>query len=153
MDQTSQQLNDLLERFKQHNHDDLDTQPIRKTVFVTASLAGTASATGANYGVFFVATRPCVVVRISEVHTTAGSSTPTLQVEKLTGTTALDSGSTLLKTAFNLASTANTVQTGDLIDGGTKTALSMNKGDRLALKDIGTLTAIAGVCVTVEIEL
>ena len=88
-------------------------------------------------------------MKIKEVHSTAGSDVGavTLQIEKLTGTTALDSGSTLLSTAFNLKGTANTVVSYE----GTRLTSSRQlvEGDRLALKDAGTLTDLAGVCVTI----
>ena len=117
---------------------------------ITVSLPGTLSATATNYGVFFIANRPIEITKIKEVHNTAGSdgSAVTLQIEKLTGTTALDSGSTILNTAFNLKGTANTVVSYQ----GYKD-LTINRqlveGDRLALKDAGTLTNVAGVCVTI----
>ena len=116
---------------------------------ITVSLPGTLSATATNYGVFFIASRPIEIMKIKEAHTTAGSDADavTLQIEKLTGTTALDSGSTILTTAFNLKSTANTVVSYS------GTGLTVNRqlveGDRLALKDTGTLTNLQGVCVTI----
>ncbi len=116
---------------------------------ITVSLPGTLSATATNYGVFFIASRPIEIMKIKEAHTTAGSDAGavTLQIEKLTGTTALDSGSTLLTTAFNLKGTANTVVSYE----GTRLTSSRQlvEGDRLALKDAGTLTDLAGVCVTI----
>lgn len=116
---------------------------------ITVSLPGTLSATATNYGVFFIANRPIEITKIKEVHSTAGSDAGavTLQIEKLTGTTALDSGSTLLATAFNLKGTANTVVSYE----GTRLTSSRQlvEGDRLALKDAGTLTDLAGVCVTI----
>lgn len=144
---------DLIKQFEFHNHDGQNSLLILQTVWANASLPGTQSATASNYGIFFIASRPCTVKRISEVHTVAGSnaSAVTLQVERLQGTEALDAGDTLLSTAFNLKGTANTVQTGSLINTG-KTILSLSVGDRLALKDSGTLTDVAGVCVSVEIN-
>lgn len=143
---------ELYKKFQDHQHSGVDgTLRLPKAEFTSVVLAGTTPATAANYGIFFVATRPCFVKAISEVHSTAGSSTPTLQVERLRDTEALDAGDELLVTAFNLAGTANTVQEGNL-NVANKTFMSLNVGDRLALKDIGTLTAIAGLCVTVELQ-
>ena len=116
---------------------------------ITASLPGALSATAANYGVFFIASRPIEVMKVSEAHTTAGSDggAVTLQIEKLTGTTALDSGSTILATAFDLKGTANTVVSYQGV--GLTVNVQLREGDRLALKDTGTPTDVAGVCVTI----
>lgn len=141
-------MDDLQKQFDKHNHDGRNSEKIRQTAFVTAVLKNTEPQTAGNYGVFFIATRPCVLKAVSEVHEVAGSSTPTLQIERLTGTTAPASGTELLTTAFDLAGTANTVQRGVL----KKIPLGLSQGDRLALKDIGTLTALVGVTVTAEIE-
>lgn len=117
---------------------------------ITISLPGALSATATNYGVFFIANRPIEIMKIKEVHSTAGSDggAVTLQIEKLTGTTALDSGSTILNTAFDLKGTANTVvsYSGYI---GLNANRQLVEGDRLALKDAGTLTSLAGVCVTI----
>jgi len=75
----------------------------------------------------------------------------TLQVEKLTGTTAPGSGTSLLTTAFNLKSTINTVVTGVLTP--TVGAIQLAAGDRLALKLSGTPTSVANVTVTVVINI
>jgi hypothetical protein len=95
------------------------------------------------------------VLEIREVHTTAGShgSAVSLQVEKCTGTTAPGSGTNLLTNnsdvGFNLKGTANTVQEGTLI--ATRATRQLAAGDRLALDFAGTLTALAGVCVTIKL--
>lgn len=144
-------MDNLKEQFEYHDHDGINSKKIYQRGYLNISLAGTQSATATNYGVFFIATYPCIVRRISEVHTTAGTDAGavTLQVERLQGTEALDSGDVLLTTAFDLKGTANTVQTGTLVR---TTALALSVGDRLALKDSGVLTSLAGVCVTVEVE-
>ncbi|NLG03893.1 MAG: hypothetical protein GX567_08725 [Clostridia bacterium] len=117
---------------------------------IMVSLPGALSATATNYGVFFIAQRPIEIVKIKESHTTAGSNAGvvTLQIEKLTGTEALDAGSGVLKTAFNLKGTANTVISYSGYAGLTDARI-LKEGDRLALKDSGTLTDLAGVCVTI----
>ena len=117
---------------------------------ITVSLPGALSATATNYGVFFIANRPIEIMKVKEVHSTAGSHADavTLQIEKLTGTEALDAGSEVLKTAFNLKGTANTVVSYSGYTGLTDTRI-LKEGDRLALKDTGTLTDLAGVCVTI----
>lgn len=122
-------------------------------IVITKELHGTAPATTANYGKFFVATSKCVVKKISEVHTTKGShgSAVTLQVERLQGTETSGNGDNLLATAFNLKGDAETVQTGTLTT--TVANLVLSAGDRLNLVDAGTPTAVAGLCVVVELEL
>lgn len=110
------------------------------------TLYGTAPATAANYDVFFIADRPYEVYQISEVHRVLGTDggAVTVNVERLSGTEALDAGDTICVSAFNLKSTINTVVT-------KKTTDLQNRvlaiGDRLALKDSGTLTAVAGLTV------
>jgi hypothetical protein len=114
---------------------------------ITAQLVGTEPATAANYEVFFIAPKPCMVLEVREVHRVLGTNAGavTLNIEKLTGTQALDAGVTLCKTAFNLKSTINTVVTKKYAD---LQNLVLAAGDRLALKDAGTLTAVAGLTIT-----
>ena len=103
----------------------------------------------ANYGVFFIANRPIEIMKVKEVHSTAGTDAGavTLNLEKLTGATALDSGDLILNTAFDLKGTADTVVS---YEGNQLTKnRQLIEGDRLALKDVGTLTNLAGVCVVV----
>ena len=103
----------------------------------------------------YIANAPVEVLEIREIHTTAGShgSAVNLQVEKCTGTTAPGSGTNLLtnnsNAGFNLKGTVNTVQEGALT--ATRTARQLAAGDRLALDFAGTLTALAGVCVTIKL--
>lgn len=132
-----------------HYQDILDKDGFHITEYI--AVASTAT----NYGVFFIAIYPCEVLYVAETHRTAGSdaSAVTLQVEKLTTGQALDAGVALLQTAFNLKSTADTpvVKSGkDLVF--TANSRQMKQGDRLALKDAGTLTAVAGVQVTVYLK-
>ncbi len=119
---------------------------------ITTKISGTNAATAINYGRFFTADRPYIVVGASEVHGTAGSdgSAVSLQIERLQGTEALGAGDVLLSTAFDLKGTADTVQYGTLTTSGT--LLILSRGDRLALKDSGTPTSVADVQVTVFIK-
>lgn len=114
-------------------------------------LAGSSAATSSNYGAFFIANRTYTVMSVVESHATAGSdaSAVTLQVEKLTGTTAAGSGTNLLATAINLKGTANTVVTPPLVTSG---VLNLRVGDRLSLAPTGTLTSLAHVVVTVYLQ-
>lgn len=123
----------------------------KKEIYINHTLYGTAAATAANYGVIFIAPCPCVLKKFSEVHQTAGSDAGavTLTLEKLTGTTAPDSGAVMLSSALSLKTTANTVQDG------TPTLTLANRtlaiGDRLCLKDAGTLTDVANVTIKIEL--
>lgn len=144
-------------QFKFHRHTGEDgTQRLPARHVASAVLKGTEAATAANYGRFYAAPVPLKIVSISEVHGTAGSDAGavTLQVERLQGTEALASGDQLLKTAFNLKATANTVvryQAPLLSASGTaRAAAILSVNDRLALKLSGTPTAVDDVVVSVE---
>jgi len=125
-------------------------EPVRWTI------PGIQAATATNYGVIFIADRPCTVVGFQEVHQTKGTDVGavTLQLEKLTGTTVLGSGINLLQTALSLKATINTIQEGVMAitnTGGVRD-VSLAVGDRLALSDSGTLTALANVTITIFIQ-
>lgn len=106
-------------------------------------------ATTANYDHFFTANVSCEVIQAYETHRVKGTDAGavTLTIEKLNSTEALDAGDEVLATTFNLKGDNNTVQRVKA----TTTELSrvLNPGDRLALKDSGTPTAVAGVQITV----
>ena len=147
---------ETLQLLKRHTHDGVDSPRIpyfaieNRITPLWWTIPGAQAATATNYGTIFIADLDCAVVGFQEVHEVAGSSggSVTLQLEKLTGTTAPDSGTTLLATALSLKATANTVQTGVLVKS-RQTALK--KGDRLCLKDAGTLTAVSNVTVAIFI--
>lgn len=140
-----------------HFHNRYDASPVnfkdiyQKKIYIDWSIPGTSAATATNYGVFWIAPVACYVSNFYEVHQTAGSDggTVTVTLEKLTGTTAPDSGSVVLGTALSLKATANTVQTGTLTT--TLSSKTLAKGDRLCLKDAGVLTAVANVTTLTEI--
>jgi len=115
-------------------------------LIVTEHLQGTAPATSGNYGTFFTAPYKCVVLSVDVVHGTASAS-GTLQVEKLTGTTAKSSGTNILTGTISTAGTANTVNSGTLVTA--TAACELAAGDRLGLVNGGTLTSSADLCVTV----
>lgn len=145
--------------FKLHNHNKYNSNAIKEDDIILQTirrwhvLPGTSPATSSNFGVFFIADGPCVVTTFWEVHKTAGTdgSAVTLQLEKLTGTTAPGSGTTLLTSAISLRATANTVQKGTIV--GTATSRTLASGDRLALKLSGTPTSLADVCILLEVQL
>jgi hypothetical protein len=101
---------------------------------------------------FFVANRAARIVSISEVHAVAGTSASavTLQVYKDVNGKAVNSGTPLLKTAFNLKGTANTLQNGTLVSDTDQ--LFIAPGERLSVDFTGTLTTLSGVVVTVTLE-
>lgn len=142
-----------------HFHDGYDTSQIEytkiknKVLYINHTVYGTDAATATSYGVFFIVPAPCVIISFQEVHQTAGTdgSAVGLNLEKLTGTEALGSGDEVLSANLSLKATINTVQTGVLST--TLSSRSFTTGDRLALKDSGTLTSIAGVTVKVEISI
>ena len=146
-----------------HRHNGVDAPQIsfqdikQRKIYVHHTIQGTAAATAGNYGTFYIVPMPCYVSGFKEVHQTAGSdgSAVTVTLEKLTGTTAPDSGKELLTTALSLKATANTVQTGTIVS--TLTSGIPDKrlaaGDRLCMKDSGTLTAVNNVTVVVELTI
>lgn len=153
IEELNKKIEDHIRNYQQHQHEGIDdTLLLIQTCFITINLVDILPQTAANYGMIFTATRPCLVKAISEKHQVTGSdgSAVTLQIERLTGATALGSGTNLLKTAFNLKGTAYTTQRGVLAD--LKTTSSLDIGDSLALKKSGTLTALKGVQVTLEIQ-
>jgi len=140
-----------------HFHNGTDVSRInfkdiyQKKEWVPVTVPGGSAATASNYGVFWIAPYAAYVTNVYEVHQTAGTDggAVTLNLEKLTGTTAPDSGSTMLSTAFSLKATANTVQTGTLVT--TQATVTVAKGDRLCLKDSGVLTSVANVTMLIEL--
>lgn len=116
----------------------------------TQVLHGTDAATAANFGKVFVAPKACTVKKITEVHSVAGSdgSAVTLHVERLQGTETSGNGDNLHTTGMDLKSTAETPQSPTLL----ATVVELAVGDRLNLVDTGTLTALDGLVITIELE-
>ena len=123
----------------------LETIENKDGFYATANLEDTLPQTAANYGIFFTACRPCYVLEIRQVHGTA-SSAGTVNVEKLTGTTAKGSGDDLLATAIDTSGTADTVQT---FTARKLQNHTLNAGDRLAIVSGGTLTSMKDLNITV----
>ena len=94
-----------------------------------------------------VAPYPLQVSGVSVTFGTASSS-GTADLVKMTGTTAVGSGTTTLTGIMSLAGTANTPVNGTLVS--TLATLQLAKGDRLGLKLGGTLTSLANCNVTVR---
>jgi len=124
-------------------------------VVIVATLNDTAAQTAANYGTIFTALkRGYEVLVVGEIHGTLpegakDAGAVTLQLEKLTGTTAKGSGTNILVTAFNLKSTINTLVRKE---GSDLTNKTLAVGDRLAWKTSGTLTALKDVHITIYLK-
>ena len=116
------------------------------------SLDGIQPATGANYGHFYTALRKEEVMEVSVVWQVKGSDggAVTLDMERLQGTEALDTEDTLFASTVNLTGDANVVNFPALTE--TKANRVLSRGDRLALKDTGTLTALVGLQITVKLK-
>ncbi len=140
-----------------HQHNRFDSTMVeyidinQKKLYKTHTIYGTDAATATNYGVFYIVPVACTITKFQEVHQTAGTdgSAVTVNLEKLTGTEAIDSGDDILSTALSLKATINSVQTGALTL--TLTDRSLKAGDRLALKDAGVLTNVANVTINIEL--
>lgn len=97
----------------------------------------------------FIADAAYLVTAVREVHGTASSS-GTLNIEKLTGTTAAGSGTAMLTGTISLAGTANTVLSGTLT--ATTATLTLAAGDRIGGVLAGTLTNLAGCVVVLTMQ-
>ena len=124
-------------------------------VIVTAILYGAQPQTAAMHDKFFTASRPCKVVAARYVHTTkSADALEFIQVEKLTGIEVPGAGTNLLTNntdkGFNGDGVNETVEVGVIVATGDEV---LARGDRLALDPVdANLGALAGVCVTVELE-
>ena len=125
----------------------------RHTFSVTVRIPGTTAATSGNYlALFFIARRKYEIISFRERHETAGSDAGavTLQLNKVTDGTAPASGTSILTSGVNLKGTANTLVTGTIT--GTIATKRLVDGDGLCLETTGTLTAVVGVSVVVELK-
>lgn len=112
------------------------------------AMANTAPATAANFGSIWVAPVPLRFIGGYESHAVVGSdgSAVTLDIEKLAATQALDAGTVITSGTVSLKATADTPQV--IAPHATAATARVAAGQRVALKDAGTLTALAGVVVT-----
>lgn len=115
---------------------------------ITYTFAGATPATATNYEVIYVANRPVEVMKVKAVWRVASTS-GTLNIEKLTGTQALNAGLEILKTNISTSAAANTVVSRS---GYELQNRELREGDRIALKDGGTLTNLAGLTVTIYLH-
>lgn len=119
-----------------------------KDPFLFPYAFGSTSDVASSYNVFFNAHFPCEVVEYSAVWS-AASVSGTLNLEKLTGTEALDGGVNLLSSNISTSGVANTMNFSTLVVGSPR---QLARGDRLANKDGGTLTGLAGLSIGVLIK-
>ena len=114
--------------------------------YINKSLSGLNAAIDTNYGVIFIANFGITISSV-QVIWSASSTSGTLNIERLSGTEALDAGDELLKTNIDMSGTANTVNKRE----STRELQNqiLKPGDRLALKDGGTLTNLEDLCVTI----
>lgn len=89
------------------------------------------------------------VIGLQAVFGTASTS-GTVTIEHLTGTSAPGGGTALLTGTVSLSGTANTVLNGTLI--GNQSTATLSPGDRLGIVFGGTLTSLAGLCVVVSLK-
>jgi len=102
---------------------------------------------------FFVATEPCKVTKVTEVHEAAETTAVTLtaMLKKATGAAALiGAGTDLLNAAVDLKGAANTLVTPAL--SAVPGALSLIPGDRLGFAPEAAGTEIADLVMTVTLE-
>ena len=110
-------------------------------------LAGTTPATSTNYGVFFVADRPCVIEGFNMRFESAGSAT--VQLRKIpSGTTISGAG-----TAKDILASALTFATASTIISGTiQQNAELAVGDALAMVPSATPTNLTNLCATVKLK-
>lgn len=99
---------------------------------------------------FFIADQSYVITQIQAVWGTAESTgAMDINVEKLTGTTAVGSGTAVLSAAIDATGTANTVATGTLST--TAATLNVAPGNRLGVTLTATPNEVKNIVVTVKI--
>lgn len=107
-------------------------------------------------GAIYTARRAVRVIQVDEIHAAAGIDVGavSLDIKKQTGTQAPSAGVSVLAATFDLKGTANTRVSKA---GADLTATAADKdlaaGNRLSLDFGGTLTAVAGLQVTVTLQL
>ncbi len=118
-------------------------QPLwQSAVYTFAANAGLADQP------FFIANQTYTVKKIVEIHATAGTvAGVTCVVKKVASGQTVANGTALQSTTFALDGTANTLQTATVVTNPATITLAV--GDRLAVDFTGTLTTLAGVCITV----
>ena len=114
-------------------------------------IVSTDAASANIYGVFFTNSdrNEFEVTAIQAQWNSAASGTGVIQVEKLSDNESLDSGDQLLETGFDASDTANIAHNGQLTSAN---IVILNPNDRVALKDIGPLTGLEDLQVTIFLK-
>lgn len=101
---------------------------------------------------FWIADGAYEVVAVRENHDTAGSNggAVTLDVTKDSDTEAAGAGQSVLAATINLKATVKTTQSGTV--NATAANRKLTAGQRLSAKFTGTLTALAGLVLTVTLK-
>lgn len=139
-----------------HKHNGYDASRIdwndlnRKRYFIQHTLIAGDAATPGNFGVIAIVPIKSVLIS-AKVSYAVASSSGTLQVEKLTSTQAPDGGTNMLVSTISLSGTANTVITGT--PSATPVSKTLEAGDRICLKDAGTLTGLSNLTVLIELQI
>lgn len=97
------------------------------------------------------------LVAVSEVHGTAGSDggAVTADVVRVASGGTIAAGTSLLSSTFNLKSTVDTPVTKNVSNAGLPAAQSsrvISRGQSLAINLAGTLTALAGMAITIVLQ-
>lgn len=119
---------------------------------LTHVLFGDEAQDAGNYNHFFISRHPIEIMRVSEVHSVAGTDggAVTLDVERLTGTTASGGGTSILASTFDLKGTANTVVTKEGRNlSTTSQGRILRENERLGLVLTGTPTGLEDVVVCI----
>ena len=136
-----------------HGHAGVDATQIsfsdltEKFFFLPYMIPNSDQAT--SYGVVFIAPFACYLTRVQESHLIAGSVNGTLQIVKQTPGQGIGAGTNMLNSSIPLTSTANQPVDGQLSLN--LQDLNLAAGDRIKLTVSGTLTTLAGVCVTLTL--
>lgn len=122
-----------------------------RLITATLNLTGAAPATAANFGHFFTADRALKIIggRFRVITPGSDGGAVTAMLKKVPSGTAMASGVDALATAMDLKTTANT--NAALALHATAGNITLAAGDSLALVPTGTLTALAGLQMTVEL--
>lgn len=100
---------------------------------------------------FFIATEPCEVIKIAEVHETAEGGPLTAQIKRAQGATSLiTAGDDILAATIDLNGAVNTVQEPALLATGVAV---LDAGDRLGVKPSAGVTTAKEIAITATLEL
>lgn len=127
---------------------------VSDTMDSSAYLVGVELEYSNNEGkVIFNADRAYTIMNITESHSTTAndSGSVSINIEKLSPNTSLGSGNNLLNTSFSMKTTAELIH--DALDNSYfSTAVSIDKGDRLAIVDSGDFEGVENVCIALYLK-